>query len=458
MITAFSISQCRREKINTTPFDLTFNDDTLLFDTVFTNLSPSTNPPSIYEVLKVKNTSKLKVKTNISLAGGVSSPFRINVDGQSGTDFTNYEIAAGDSLYIFVEAYLKQNNINNPLVITDSIIFENNGKLQNVKLVAWGQDAHYLAESIITQNTTWKNDGKPYVLYNFVAVDYKTKLTIEKGVHIYSHNNVRLYIGGTLDVQGDTNDKVIFEADRLQWEYKEVPNQWVGIRFLPESINNKIKNCIIKNAIVGIEVDSVPVSGTYNLTLDQVEIKNMGQVGIVGYSAAIKAINCLIYNCGKYTFAGVYGGKYDIYNSTFAVYNNTYINRKTAHFGFNNEVFKDANGIPLLMVALDYHLENNIIYGDQEEEIEIGLDPNNSTTTGEFFQKNIFKTKKLESKFLTQTNLVNEDPKFSKTDAMNYELNSDSKAISFGNIIGVNIDIRGKSRSGNPDIGCYEIK
>ncbi|MBI3235509.1 MAG: hypothetical protein HYZ42_15965, partial [Bacteroidetes bacterium] len=205
-----SFSQCRKEKLYSTSFDLEFNDDTLLFDTVFTSLAPSANPPSVYEVLKVRNTLKQKIKTNITLAGGSNSAFRINIDGHKGTEIKDFEVAAGDSFYIFVEAYLKQNNINTPLVITDSIMFENNGNLQTVKLVGWGQDAHYIADSIITQNTTWVNDGKPYVLYNFVAVDYNTKLTIDKGVHIYCHNNVRLYIGGTMEVNGDASDKVVF--------------------------------------------------------------------------------------------------------------------------------------------------------------------------------------------------------------------------------------------------------
>ncbi|MBI3235893.1 MAG: hypothetical protein HYZ42_17970, partial [Bacteroidetes bacterium] len=222
---------------------------------------------------------------------------------------------------------------------------------------------------------------------------------------------------------------------------------------------NKISNCIIKNAIIGIEVDSIPDSA-YNLTLNQVEIKNMGQAGVVGYSANIKATNCLIYNCGKYSFAGVYGGTYDIYHSTLAVYNNQYINRKNAHFGFNNEVFRDpTSGTAILMVPLHYHLENNIIYGDQEEEIEIGADATNIFPTVEFYEKNMFKTIKMLSKFNNGNNMVNESPNFVNTDLMNYELNTDSKAIDYGNnITFIKVDIKGRSRVNIPDIGCYEIK
>lgn len=36
------------------------------------------------------------------------------------------------------------NKDDNPLIQTDSIVFETNGNLQDVDLVAWGQDANYI--------------------------------------------------------------------------------------------------------------------------------------------------------------------------------------------------------------------------------------------------------------------------------------------------------------------------
>lgn len=451
-----SLSECRRETWAKDPFSFTFSEDTLLFDTVFTRLGGG-NPPSAYEVLVVKNTLPQKIKTNIKLAGGSNSPFRMNVDGRTGTEISNYEVEAGDSFYIFVEAFPDQTNTNNPLVITDSLMFENNGQLQNVKLVCWGQDAHYLSDTVLSGNVTLKNDGKPWVMYNFVGVDYNAKLTIEAGNHIYCHSNTRLYIGGTLQVLGDTNNRVVFEGDRLTFDYREVPNQWFGIRMLPRSHDNIIQNCLIKNAVIGIEVDSLPTIGKYNLMLKQTEIRNMGQVGVVGFSASILAENCLIFNCGKYSFAGIYGGNYDVSHCTFAIYNGKYINRNAAHFGFNNEVPRDANNTPILQTALTYTLQNNIIYGDQEEEFEVGLDASNPFPVTELAERNLMRTAKLINRYKDK-NLVNQDPKFGDPAAMNYIPENSSPAIDYGNSLGVMNDLRGAKRINVPDAGCYEVK
>ena len=69
--------------------------------------------------------------------------FRLNVDGLPGRSFGDVEIGADDSIFIFVEVTVDPNNQNTPLVVTDSILFETNGNLQDIDLVAWGQDAYF---------------------------------------------------------------------------------------------------------------------------------------------------------------------------------------------------------------------------------------------------------------------------------------------------------------------------
>ena len=42
--------------------------------------------------------------------------------------------------------------------------------MQDIDLVAWGQDVHILRDSVIDVSTTWIAD-KPYLILNYVYVD-----------------------------------------------------------------------------------------------------------------------------------------------------------------------------------------------------------------------------------------------------------------------------------------------
>ena len=65
---------------------LSFSTDTVLFDTVFTTVGSTTKQ------LRVRNTDKNAIViSSIKLAGGSSSPFRINVDGIPTTEATDVE-------------------------------------------------------------------------------------------------------------------------------------------------------------------------------------------------------------------------------------------------------------------------------------------------------------------------------------------------------------------------------
>lgn len=445
---------CKKDKILNNNFDLEFSSDTLMFDTVFTKMGNG-NPPSMYQYLIVYNKSNQAIKTTVRLGGGGTSPFRMNVDGRSGTVVDNVMIRAKDSLFIFVEAYPDQTNQNNPLVITDSIMFDNTKGLKNVKLVCWGQDAHYLYDSVLTGNVKWNDNLKPYVIYNSVLVDPSSTLTIGKGVHIYSHNNSKIYVQGTLKVQGDTDKKVIFEGDRLQYSYRNESNQWRGIRFMVGSTGNVIKNAIIKNATIGIEIDSIPVSGKYNVTLDGVEVKNHSIAGVYSFMGGIQATNCLFANCGQYTMAGLAGGTYDFYNCTFACYG-TMFARKNEQFGISNKTV-EAGGISY-KAPLSFDIQNCVIYGDQDDEITFVFE---SPFVSAAIDNCLIKVKDTTMASFVKSgsaNIINKDPLFTDYNKFDFSIQSTSPCIEAGNKNHpVTYDINGKHRINLPDIGCYEF-
>ena len=124
---------------------LAFSTDTMVFDTVFTTIGSSTRNFRVYN----PNRQSIEI-SSVRLAGGANSPFRMNVDGEPTNHAQNLTVAPGDSLFVFVEVTIDPNNQNSPLRTMDSIVFETNGNLQDVKLVAWGQDVH-LYDSLIVK-------------------------------------------------------------------------------------------------------------------------------------------------------------------------------------------------------------------------------------------------------------------------------------------------------------------
>lgn len=145
---------------------LNFSEDTVLFDTVFTQVGSATRQLKIYNPYK----KKLLVK-RIWLAGGANSQFKLNIDGVPGNMATDIELMPNDSLYIFVEVTVNPLNVNSPMIVSDSVFFETNESIQDVDLVAWGQDAHYIRPNTYiaglpplniiakeNENITWVND------------------------------------------------------------------------------------------------------------------------------------------------------------------------------------------------------------------------------------------------------------------------------------------------------------
>ncbi|MFO8087366.1 MAG: hypothetical protein R6T91_06100 [Bacteroidales bacterium] len=133
------LSSCDKDELFDKPVSLSFSQDTLLFDTIFTTIGSST------QTLKIFNPKDQDIEIDhIHLGLGDKSPFRINVNGLSGVSFNNIDLAARDSLFLFAEVTIDPSSNDQPMIVTDSIVFNTNGKVQNIKLVAWGQDAIFI--------------------------------------------------------------------------------------------------------------------------------------------------------------------------------------------------------------------------------------------------------------------------------------------------------------------------
>ena len=76
---------CKKNNILTSSiYDINISADTVLFDTLFTTIGSTTKRIKCYN----KNNGIINI-SQVNLQNGENSPFRINVDGESGVIFKN---------------------------------------------------------------------------------------------------------------------------------------------------------------------------------------------------------------------------------------------------------------------------------------------------------------------------------------------------------------------------------
>ncbi|MFM1792825.1 MAG: hypothetical protein RLZZ252_1179 [Bacteroidota bacterium] len=450
-----TVSGCVKERFFAKPTELTFGADTIWFDTVFTRDPNSQYPISVTRITTIKNKEKLPVKANFDLRGGSNSPFRINVNGFSGTQLSDIEILPGDSLFVFIQCKLTANNQTLPILVLDSLIATVNGANSKLLLAAYGWDAHYMRRPIITANTTWDDNSKPYVIIDTMYVANGSKLTIKPGVQIYASAYTPMYIAGTLSIEGTSDQRVTIRGDKPTFIPSILPNQWTGIHFLKGSSNNKILYADITNASVGVRVDSFTVPSNPVVILENTRIQYCGQICLLGITGAIEATNCLFADAGSYTFLGFLGGNYSFNHCTFAEYSG-FTGRQNGSFGFTNTQ-RDGLGNLIGFENLNLAVYNSIIYGYNKEEIQF-----DQTTKADFtleINNNIIRSQNPQS-ILGLGNIFNQTPKFKQANQGEYALDTLSPAYSKGILYKkpVPVDILGNSRKPTPDLGCFERK
>ncbi|MCG8700562.1 MAG: hypothetical protein MI922_21080, partial [Bacteroidales bacterium] len=315
LVSSFVIlSSCYKEEFETSSsVSIDFSTDTVAFDTIFTKIG------SVTKRFKVYNSYNKTLKiSSIIVAGGKDSPFKLNINGLPGIEFKDIKILPKDSLYVFAEVTIDPVNSNLPMLVNDSIIFTTNGNESDVKLVAFGQDVHFLRDKMI-KTQTWRND-KPYLIYDYVGLDSNEVLTIEKGTRIHLHDKAGLVILGTLKIEGTHDEPVVFTSDRKDRGYAVSAGQWEGIILNPPSKNNVINYAVLKNSIRGLQVgvpDDEP-QAMVDVELRNTIIQNSSFCGILGFYPDITAYNTVITDCGTSAIIAFQGGKYNMYHCTIS--------------------------------------------------------------------------------------------------------------------------------------------
>jgi len=443
----FGILSCQpEEQILTTNPDarLRFSADSVLFDTVFSAV------PTITRRLKIYNDNNGAINiTSISLGGGGPSPFNLTVNGGSGDSFKDIRLLKGDSMLILIDALIDPQDENNPFVVEDSILFRTNGNNQQVILAAWAQDAIYLQDSILICNTLWTNE-RPYVIYNSVLVDSLCSLKVEAGAKIFSHKGSFIYIKGSLDVQGEPDNRVTFLNDRLDEKFQNAPGQWEGIYFLEGSKNNRMNFADIRNSVYGIWLGTPDNDTIPDLILNGVRVENMSKSGIIAFTSDLRAVNTLVNNCLDYSVANIAGGNYRYEHCTFANFSTIFFRENPLFAVTDNLVLSNTE---VIIDNVNLSLVNSIIWGDMQNEILLNND--GGAIFNVTMDYSILKTTLATG---GDENKLNIDPLFLNPFGYDYHLDSLSPAVNAGLPLNIFVDFDGLPRDTIPDLGAYEWK
>lgn len=491
IISVIAFTSCRKDfSAELSSGNLIFSKDTVFLDTVFTNIGSSTYNLKVYN----KSNQAISIPT-IKLGRGENSLYRLNVDGIPGKQFQNVEILAKDSMYVFIETTIDFNQVTNP-IYTDSIVFDSDDKLQDVKLVTLVQDAHFLYPSkdvnglvenikigidsdgneinvngfYLNDNTTFTNE-KPYVIYGYCAVPNGKTLTINAGANIYFHANSGLIVdkNATLIMNGEINNTIKIEGDRLEPEFSNVPGQWGTIWLRAGSKNNVINNTIIKNASAGIIIDSIG-NNSPTLTIKNSQIYNSSNFGILGRETNIYGENLVVNNSGQSSLACTVGGTYNFVHATFAnfwnqslrQYPSVLINNYFTYIKNGNEVIEPRN----LQAA---NFTNCIIDGNNN--IEFILDKAEGANFNYAFKNNLLRFNDFNQTYTDISEYNFEDTNFYLNNILNgnadFKNPNNNEVIIGENSDGIQkadeptsqlvpYDILGTLRSSPADIGAYQ--
>ena len=387
--------------------ELAFSADTLSFDTVFTTLGSTTRQVRVY------NRSGRDVRlSSVTLAGGRESRFRINVDGDTALTARNVEILAGDSIFIFVQVNVNPNNLTDPFLVEDAILFSTG---QRLPLTAWGRNAVYHqppagAPYSVVDCEQWDHT-RPHVILGIAAILDGHTLNLVAGDELYFGNGAMLAVdsNASLVVQGSAEQPVLFTSLRRDGWYTFLPGQWQCLFLTSDSRGNRIDHALIENGTGGIRV--YPRA---ELTVSNTVIRNMSDCALIGQGGTISGSRLLVYDCLS-SIIVLGGGSYSFSRSTFADYWR-YTSRAIESVVLSNNMGSAAGEGGDLLRA---DFEDCIIYGDHATELLLLDDSVHQ------FRYSLYRT-------LVKGGEWDEDPLFEDVEADDYRLGTDSPAQGIG--------------------------
>ena len=462
---------CQQDRVSADPsLQIYFSHDTVLFDTVFTDMGTSTYRVMIYN----PNKNAVSIK-QVSMQEG--KYFHINLDGENDLDKLRDVIVRGeDSLFLFIRAHIDPLNENSPVLIEDNIAFLVNDQTQRITLQAYGQNIEKIQGKNglkIFQELTLTNT-KPYVIYDTIAV--AGDLNIEAGTTIYMHEGAGIYAYGSVQAQGTKEQPIIFRGDRTDKLFDSVPyrmasGQWNGIylindeSFMPPTYCMEYVN--ILSGSVGLYAYSASMTRRPQLELKNSQIHNHSIYGVVLQNVDANVSNCEISNCASYC---VYlaGGEHNFVHNTIAAYYGYPYSDLNIH---NNVIPEDVAAVYINDLSKNYaktisSFSNCIITGGRKNNVVVAT-PLADEYKGQFVG-NYLRADSLSEKFAHNNVYAAEEDTtvfrniyymYKKYHYYDFQLDSLSPARGIADSItalSYPTDRIGNTRKPHPDAGCYE--
>lgn len=452
------------------------------------------------------------VLDGISLRGGDSSIFRINVDGMAGTSFLNTDylhIARGDSLFVLVEATFAGRQDERDVEREDWLDIRCNGLTRSIRLAVTTRDVEELHADTLRADTVWQTGGLDKLIYGALCIPQGVTLSIDPGVTLYLHDHASIEVYGCLKIQGTQQQPVTLLGDRTDkifdnLYYRDMSAQWGGINYYPGSVGNLLQYADVRGMTTGIVLtqDSCDTSfladrptepapeadpkryaygpdflsdPAQQLIIRHSSIRNSNYSLIAAHNSNMIIENSLLMNSSG-AILELAGGAYDVTHCTLANYNYWAAFSQCDVVMRNYDIQSEPDAADELRLPRPLYrcnFTNTLIYGRS------GFDPNIDANGFTCFVDDYGTL--LDSIYnyrfdhcLLQSSsgyddddclsiLWTDDPLYQLVDMPNYvcdpHLQPESPCIGRGEgrtVARLPFDLDGKARPSTPAIGCYE--
>lgn len=271
--------------------DVFFSADTLRFDTVFSGVMTSTQRFKVYN-----NGDKGVRVSRVRLGSEGESGFMVNIDGVSGVSFDDVEVYDSDSLFVFVKLLAKEQGVDVPVGVKDSLVFTfEDGMERKVVLCASVQDANVLKACEVDGEMVL-GGRKPYIIYDSLVVAEGGVLKVGAGVSMYFSNEAEVRVRGQLLCNGSADAPVVMRGLRTDKMFPYLPydrldGQWGGVHLLRESVGNELHFVDIHGGRYGLRCDMSGVEAN-KLLMTNSSVHNVASDALMMDYCAGVFINC----------------------------------------------------------------------------------------------------------------------------------------------------------------------
>jgi len=267
---------------------------------------------------------------------------------------------------------------------------------------------------------------------------------------------------------GTVDNPVVFQGDRLESYYDDLPGQWYGIFILRGSTNSEIDHAIIKNAFYGVsagsfsnpDLNAFTFANAPDVLIKRTTIQNMSYTGIFGFLSNITAENTLVYNCVQHSAHLAFGGTYDFTHVTMVNNGVTDVDHTDATLELGNFA-ESAQGH--FSADLNATFTNCIISGSLDEELI--YDDDNIAQFNYLYENCLLTTEQDVSapEYISVLKNIHKStgpdingPIFMNSLEDDYHLQYQSPCRDYGKLTFVLDDLDDVTRDIAPDLGAYE--